>query len=159
MDNEKLEFEHKFLLVRKPLVRADSVYQIEQHYYDDVRVRRIRFDEDPHKDKFYHTVKRNISPGVNFEDEHEISRKEFYKHIQKSETYIAKDRYNYYVGDLKWEIDVFKDIRLIVAEIELPKGDYKYEVPKFIKDLTIMDVTNHKEFSNKRLSRKVGGHY
>jgi CYTH domain-containing protein len=63
------------------------------------------------------------------------------------------------VGDLKWEIDVFKDIRLIVAEIELPKGDYKYEVPKFIKDLTIMDVTNHKEFSNKRLSRKVGGHY
>ena len=32
--NKNLEFERKFLLVRKPLVRADSIYKIEQHYYD-----------------------------------------------------------------------------------------------------------------------------
>ncbi len=159
MKDENLEFERKFLLVRKPLVRADSVYQIEQHYYDDVRIRRIRFDKDPHTDKFYHTIKRTIEVGVNFEDEKEISREEFYRYLQHSESYIAKDRHNYYVGDLKWEIDVFKDINLIIAEVELPEKDYKFEIPNFIKDLMVMEVTKYKYFSNKRLSKKVGGHY
>jgi CYTH domain-containing protein len=159
MKKDNLEFERKFLLVRKPLVRADSIYKIEQHYYDDVRIRRIRFDNDPHKDKFYHTIKRNIKPGVNFEDEKEIQRVEFYKYLQNSKSYIAKDRHNYYIGDLKWEIDVFRDINLIIAEVELPREDYKLEIPNFIKDLMVMEVTEFKDFSNKRLSRKVGGHY
>ncbi len=54
---------------------------------------------------------------------------------------------------------MFKDINLIIAEVELPEKDYKFEIPNFIKDLMVMEVTKYKYFSNKRLSKKVGGHY
>jgi CYTH domain-containing protein len=44
---------------------------------------------------------------------------------------------------------------LIVAEIEIPTIDYTVEMPDFIKDKLLIEVTGLKQFSNKNLSNHV----
>jgi CYTH domain-containing protein len=149
---EKLEFERKFLLLKKPVLKADVVYRVEQHYFGDERIRRK--SEEGKEDIFYHTVKKNLRPGVNSENEKKISRDEYYNFLEKSKSFIIKDRHCYFIGDLKWEIDVFEDISLVVAEVEYPKEDYKLKIPKFIEDVTVMEVTRFREFSNKSIAKK-----
>lgn len=149
---EKLEFERKFLLLKKPVLKADVVARIEQHYFGDERIRRK--SEEGKEDTFYHTVKKNLRPGVNSEDEKKISRNEYYSLLEKSKSFIIKHRHYYFIGELKWEVDVFEDMNLVVAEVEYPKEDYKLKIPNFIEDVTIMEVTKYREFSNKSISRK-----
>jgi hypothetical protein len=62
----KLEFERKFLLLKKPVLKADSIARIEQHYFGDERIRRK--SEEGKSDVFYHTVKKNLRPGVRQRD-------------------------------------------------------------------------------------------
>lgn len=149
---EKLEFERKFLLLKKPVLKADVVYRVENHYFGDERIRRK--SEDGKEDVFYHTIKKNLRPGVNSEIEKVITRDEYYSLLEKSKSFIIKYRHCYFIGPLKWEVDVFEDINLVVAEVECPREDYKLKTPKFIEDVTIMEVTKFKEFSNKNISKK-----
>jgi CYTH domain-containing protein len=44
---------------------------------------------------------------------------------------------------------------LIVAEIEIPKKSFKVNIPDFIKDKLLMEVTDFKQFSNRSLSNKI----
>lgn len=149
---EKLEFERKFLLLKQPVLKADVVYRVEQHYFGDERIRRKSQKGEP--DIFYHTIKKHLRPGVNSENEKKINRDEYYSLLEKSKSFIIKNRHCYFIGDLQWEIDVFEDISLVVAEVEYPKEDYKLKIPKFIEDVTIMEVTKFREFSNKNISKK-----
>lgn len=149
---EKLEFERKYLLLKQPVLKADVVYRVEQHYFGDDRIRRTSTEGEP--DVFYHTVKKNLRPGVNSENEKKISRAEYYNLLEKSKSFIIKYRHCYFIGDLKWEVDVFEDINLVVAEVEYPKEDYKIKIPKFIEDVMVMEVTKFREFSNKNISKK-----
>jgi CYTH domain-containing protein len=149
---EKLEFERKFLLLKQPVLKADVVYRVEQHYFGDDRIRRTSTEGE--NDVFYHTIKKNLRPGVNSENEKKISRSDYYNLLEKSKSFIIKHRHCYFIGDLKWEVDVFEDISLVVAEVEYPKEDYKIKIPKFIEDVMIMEVTNFREFSNKSISKK-----
>ena len=149
---EKLEFERKFLLLKQPVLKADAVYRVEQHYFGDERIRRTSTEGEA--DNFYHTIKKHLRPGVNSENEKKISRSEYYNMLEKSKSFIIKYRHYYFIGDLKWEVDVFEDINLVVAEVEYPKEDYKIKIPKFIEDVMIMEVTKFREFSNKNISKK-----
>lgn len=149
---EKLEFERKFLLLKKPVLKADVVARIEQHYFNDERIRRK--SEEGREDIFYHTIKKNLRPGVNSEDEKIINRDEYYSLLEKSKCFIVKYRHYYFIGDLKWEVDVFEDINLVVAEVEYPREDYRLKIPKFIEDVTVMEVTKFREFSNKNIAKK-----
>jgi CYTH domain-containing protein len=149
---EKLEFERKFLLLKQPVLKADVVYRVEQHYFGDDRIRRTSTKGE--QDAFYHTVKKHLRPGVNSENEKKISRSEYYSMLEKSKSFIIKQRHCYFIGDLKWEVDVFEDMNLVVAEIEYPKEDQKIKIPKFIEDVMIMEVTRFREFSNKNISKK-----
>jgi len=149
---EKLEFERKFLLLKQPVLKADVVYRVEQHYFGDDRIRRTSTEDED--DVFYHTIKKNLRPGVNSENEKIISRSDYYNLLEKSKSFIIKQRHCYFIGDLKWEVDVFEDINLVVAEVEYPKEDYKIKIPKFIEDVMVMEVTKFREFSNKNISKK-----
>ena len=148
----KLEFERKFLLLKKPVLKADSIARIEQHYFGDERIRRK--SEEGKSDVFYHTVKKNLRPGVNSEDEKIINRDDYYSLLEKSKYFIVKHRHYYFIGELKWEVDVFEDMNLVVAEVEYPREDYKLKIPKFVEDVTIMEVTKFREFSNKNIAKK-----
>lgn len=149
---EKLEFERKFLLLKKPVLKADITYRVEQHYFGDDRIRRRSADGE--EDVFYHTIKKSLRPGVNSENERIITRDEYYNLLEKSKVFIVKHRHCYFIGELKWEVDVFEDMNLVVAEVEYPKENYKLKIPKFIEDVTIMEVTRFKEFSNKNIAKK-----
>lgn len=148
----KLEFERKFLLLKKPSLKADKVDMIEQHYTKNERIRRK--SEEGKEDVFYHTIKKNIKPGVNSEDEKKISRDEYYSLLERSKSFIIKQRHHYFIGDLRWEVDVFQGMNLVVAEVEFPRENYELKIPKIIKDVMIMEVTIFKEFSNKNISKK-----
>lgn len=149
---EKLEFERKFLLLKKPVLKADIVYRVEQHYFGDERIRRMSVEGE--EDVFYHTIKKNLRPGVNSENERIITRDEYYNLLERSKVFVIKHRHCYFIGELKWEVDVFEDVNLVVAEVEYPKENYKLKIPKFIEDVTVMEVTKFKEFSNKNIAKK-----
>jgi CYTH domain-containing protein len=93
------------------------------------------------------------------EDEKLITSEEFNEFVNRCKTsqsrYISKERLVYKVGDLKWEVDIFNNgHHLIVAEIEIPTEDYDVNIPDFIKDKLLLEVTGMKQFSNRNLSNK-----
>lgn len=159
----KIEIERKFLLKAIPDKEADEVIEIFQWYYKNTngiweRARSCYSDEKGFY--FNHTIKKNISPGVNQEDERIITSEEFNDFVQKCKNspdskFISKERLVYKHNGLKWEVDVFNNgHHLIVAEIELPSIDFVIDIPKFIKDKLLMEVTGLKQFGNKNLSNK-----
>jgi CYTH domain-containing protein len=108
---------------------------------------------------FVHTIKKNIAPGINEEDEKLITSDEFNQFVERCKSsqskYISKERLVYPDGDLKWEVDVFNNgHHLIVAEIEVPSMEYEVQIPKFISDKLLMEVTGMKQFGNRNLSNK-----
>lgn len=160
----KIEIEKKFLLKSKPDKEPDEKIKIYQWYYKNShgiweRVRKCVSNKN--NIYFIHTVKKNISRGVNLEDEKAISRDEYFDFInrcikfQKKSRFISKERWIYKQNDLKWEIDVFQDNDLIIAEIEIPKKNYKFKTPDFIKNKILIEVTGLKQFSNKNLSDPI----
>jgi CYTH domain-containing protein len=44
---------------------------------------------------------------------------------------------------------------LIVAEIEIPTKNHKVNIPNFISDKLLLEVTGLKQFSNRNLSNKI----
>lgn len=161
----KLEIERKFLLKSVPNLLADQVVEIEQFYFKNdsgIWERARSWSPNNSKKKYIHTIKKTVSKGVNIEDEHDLTKKEFnlfkdkcYKTINESK-YIKKIRHIYKDGHLKWEIDDFNySCNLIIAEIEIPTKDYQVVIPDFLKDLILLEVTGLKPFSNRSLASKI----
>jgi CYTH domain-containing protein len=158
-----LEIERKFLLKRKPSIEEDDVLKITQHYCKkdgiEFRIRKTATYKGFQLNHLYHkTIKKFISDGIYEETENIISKEE-YENYKKdfAGTSITKTRYIYKFGDLKWEVDVF-DFGLVVAEIELPSMEHPLELPGYIAKELIMEVTKHREFTNKNLAEIVQEH-
>ena len=151
----KLEFERKFLLLKKPVLKADSIERIEQHYFGDDRIRRKSIEGE--EDTFYHTIKKNLKPGVNSEDERKITRDEYYELLERSKYFVLKNRHYYYIGSFCWEIDVFQNANLVIAEIECPSEEElnNIKIPKFLDKLILKEITSIKEFSSKNIAKKL----
>ena len=162
----QIEIERKFLLKSLPpnITPKDSIL-IEQLYIKRDNIwERVRSWESTKtgKKKWIHTVKTNMGKGINMEDEKLITEEEFndfksncLKKGNESRQ-INKIRHIFPEGKLYWEVDEFKSgYKLIVAEIEIPQKDYKVEIPKYISDLILLEVTGLKQFSNRNLSLKI----
>lgn len=167
MDNVKdgLEIERKFLLNQLPYVPNgyNEVLSIQQHYFINSEGiwERIRCSSatktPPPNTTLTHTIKHFISEGIHREIEREITDDEWneyiriYENTSKSRV-LSKTRHIFKVGDLKWEIDTFPLKSLVIAEVELPSEDYNLELPDFIKENLVMEVTKFKEFSSLSLA-------
>ena len=161
----KLEIERKFLLKSLPKINPLQSVDIDQYYFKNSssiweRARTWKTSDD--EIKYIHTVKKNVSKGVNIEDEYEMSENDYLQFIQKCNSkdveskFIKKTRYIYPDGLLKWEVDLFHgDYKLIIAEIEIPKKTYKLVLPEFIKEVSLLEVTGLKQFNNRSLSLKI----
>lgn len=161
------EVERKFLLKDLPELKYEKIYLIHQYYLDNTEgyADRVRKTDDGNKCKYTRTKKRFISSQkVNEEIESDISKSEFLELKKKSHSIIVK--YRHIFTDPKnnrWEIDKFENVNLIIGEIESVTDDEHLEdvmlnmksqlIPKFIADNLIMEVTDFKPFSNKRLSK------
>lgn len=165
-----LEIEHKYLLKALPDKKPKESIEINQWYRKNSKgiwERARSCYSDKKGFYFIHTVKTSVKEGVNMEDEYFMTAEEFNKFVKKCKKsseakYISKDRliYDHPEDNLKWEVDVFNNgHHLIVAELELPSEDYKVNIPKFIEDKLLMDVTGMKQFSNRSLSNMVKTHF
>jgi CYTH domain-containing protein len=157
-----IEIERKFLLKAIPSKAPSETIQILQWYLknsDGIWERARSCYSEVKGFYFVHTIKKNIAPGINEEDEKLITSDEFNQFVERCKSsqskYISKERLVYPDGDLKWEVDVFNNgHHLIVAEIEIPSIDYDVQIPKFISDKLLMEVTGMKQFGNRNLSNK-----
>jgi len=160
-----LEIERKFLLKAMPEREPDEIVQIEQWYVKNKKgiwERARTWNSNVSGQNWIHTIKKSVSKGVNIEDEKALTKDEFLKFTKnclepKSESrYITKERYIYKDGDLKWEIDKFDNgYHLIIAEIEIPKKNFKVQIPEYIKQVLLIEVTGMKQFNNRNLSIKI----
>jgi len=155
-----LEIERKYLLKRIPNISWTRMIEIKQYYLQDgTRIRSSFLKEVGSGDFEYVKCKKTLlskNPKVYDEQENIISKEEFDKLLGKAKTGLMKTRLIKKVsGGLKWEVDVYEDFDLIVAEIEIPSKKYIVSVPKFIKDVLVMEVTEFSQFSNRNLSDKI----
>lgn len=160
----KLEIERKFLLKSMPDIEPSEIIKIDQYYLKNsngVWERARSWNSNTNGVKYIHTIKKSISKGVNLEDEYFMTESEF-KSFKKScleskdSKFLSKERWIYPNGDLLWEVDKFiNNHYLIIAEIEIPTKRFKIDIPNFISDKLLLEVTDFKQFSNRSLSNKI----
>jgi CYTH domain-containing protein len=161
----KLEIERKFLLKSLPSIKPTEIINIQQYYYKNdsgIWERARTWNSNLNGLKYIHTIKKSVSKGVNLEDEHEMTEEEFLSFKDKcfdsdnDSKFLIKERWIYPDSELIWEVDIFKgDLNIVIAEVETPTKDYKVSIPKFISDKLLLEVTEHKQFSNRSLSSKI----
>lgn len=161
-----IEIERKFLLRQLPNCKWDDVLIIDQFYHKNAKNywdRYRKLESKITKDIAYqHTIKTTISKGVNREDECFLTQENFEKNVSESFSsnrpakYLSKIRHVVKDGDLKWEVDQFlNSTGLIIAEIEIPTLEYPLELPNFIRENLIMEVTDSKQFSNRSIAKQI----
>ena len=151
-----------------------EVQNISQYYYlvDGVWKRIRKIDSNIFGTMYLHTVK-TYKDGITYEEESDYSYEEFIslmKEINSDKyqcTMISKTRYIFNTGvdadfdnerkNIKWEVDVF-NFNLIIAEIEIPDINYIIDIPDYIKEKMIYEVTGISEFSNRSLSEPALTH-
>jgi len=158
-----IETERKWILRKDPKIiqMPDANYHIYQKYgIDGWRYREqsevssfsIRNGIDTfHPPVYYKTKKTPVGKGANEEEEYVITKEEF-DECGPVKSSISKFRRVYKIGELKFEVDVFEGIHLVILEVELRSLEQKFDMPDFLQKLIIYEVTGIKEFNNSSLS-------
>jgi CHAD domain-containing protein/CYTH domain-containing protein len=153
-----VERERKFLLRGLPEeARGGEVQEIEQGWLPGDRLReRLRRTRDGAGERFYRTVK--LGTGVErIELEEETSPELFAALWPLTEgCRITKRRYRVPVGALVWEVDEFRDRKLVLAEVELPRPDTPMEIPAWVSPLLEREVTGDPAYLNLTLATTPG---
>lgn len=161
----KLEIERKFLLKSLPSINPTEIIKIEQYYHKNdsgVWERARSWNSNVNGMKYIHTVKKSVSKGVNLEDEYFMTKEEFNSfketcfNSKNDSKFLTKERWIYPDNELLWEVDLFKgDMNIIIAEVEIPTKRYKVNIPQFIAEKLLLEVTEFKQFSNRSLSNLI----
>ena len=61
---------------------------------------------------------------------------------------VVKTRYRVADGILTWEIDVYRDYDLVLAEVELPSTDTASPIPAWLSGWVLGEVTDDPRFTN-----------
>lgn len=157
-----IEIERKFLIkmpAQNILQTHGKSKSITQTYLTPIanetaRVRKIIEGEAV---SYVKTVKRRISDLSHFEDEHEISYKEYTNELKNRDTTkkaIEKTRYYINFADHVLEIDVYPFwTDRAILEIELASEDEAFEIPEYIK--VIKEVTGDGRYKNTNLAKEI----
>ena len=159
----KLEIEKKFIVKGLPNKPLYDVVKIEQFYWKNsagIWERARIWDSSKDGKKWIHTIKTPAGKGANIEEEHDLTELEFTAFVERSKRdegkHLSKVR-NIYIDEnrMKWEVDVFNEVHLIIAEVELPKKNFSLKIPRFMKQIILLEVTNLKQFGNRSLANKL----
>jgi adenylate cyclase len=163
------EIERRYLLDRLPPLPPDAeATVIEQGYLPEAadeqaptcdadggpRRGRLRRRRDASgREHFTHTVKAGAGL-VRQEWERTIDRAAFEAAWPRtSGRRLAKTRHTVAGPDgLRWEIDVFDDMPLVLAEVELPAEDAEPRIPDWLRDRIVREVTDEPAYTNARLA-------
>ncbi|MBW2464278.1 MAG: CHAD domain-containing protein [Deltaproteobacteria bacterium] len=150
-----VEIERKFLLRYVPDEALEHRGKtIEQGWLPGNRLReRLRRIDGPSGTKYVRTVK--TGEGIErFELEEETSSELFRALWPLTEgCRVEKRRYDVPDGDLVWEIDEFTDRELFLAEVELPTRDTEAEIPGWLADAIVEEVTGDPDYVNLNLAK------
>lgn len=118
--------------------------------FPEGRLRRIV--EPSGAERFFHTVKSG-SGIVRMETEREISRAQFEAAWAATDgRRLAKTRHRVHIDGLVWEIDVFRDLPLVMVEVELASETQAFTMPSWIATLVVKEVTEDARYRNAALA-------
>ncbi len=150
------EIERKYLLATAPPeLREKTASRLEQGYVPGgsiiERVRR-KVDATGNK-KHFRTVK--LGRGIErIEIEEEITAELFTALFALTKgRRVRKKRYAIVEGAYTWEIDVFTDRNLVLAEVELPSADIQPELPAWLEPYVVREVTDEDTYVNVNLAQ------
>ena len=148
------EIEHKYLVVSDEFKHlANEQHRIIQGYVsrDKERTVRIRIIDNDAK----LTIKGKTDFDTRNEYEYDIPVNDAEEMLESlcEKPVISKVRYIVEFSGNRWEIDEFSGnlAGLVMAEIEIPYSEYKYDIPPFIGK----NVTTDSRYYNSNLSDKV----
>jgi adenylate cyclase len=150
--SDSVEIERRFLvdLDKLPKLKNFEFKEIHQAYVPCVGlVVRIRTSDE----NAYLTLKGPKKGASSDEFEYEIPFKHAQKLIRKyCNLKLSKRRYVIPHGDLKIELDVFKENLkgLVIAEIELPNENHQFEIPEWFG----LEITHDHEYANIKLAER-----
>ena len=150
------EIEHKYLLLRLPGIEADAPYvDIEQGYLPGdklvERIRRVRYVDGG--EKWFRTIKSGTGLArVEIEEEADAHVGRALWRLTEGHR-LRKRRYSISEASLLWEIDEFPDHHLVLAELEVPSADTKFELPSWLSDVLDREVTDDEAYSNFSLAK------
>jgi CHAD domain-containing protein/CYTH domain-containing protein len=152
----EVEIERKYLLTAAPPTALDlPAFDIVQGWLPGVRLKeRLRRTRDAEgTERHYRTIK--FGSGVKRTEIEEETTPELFKLLWRATKgrRVRKFRHVVPAGELKWEIDVFRDHDLVIAEIELPAEDAPVEFPDWLRPYLVREVTGDPAYSNSNLAR------
>ncbi len=174
--SKEIEIERKFVLKRLPhLIKGASIIgrAITQYYIEDEdepeKTFRVRLTSYKNKNTYVRTIKTPIKNSDSIgqhEDETEITEFDFNQCVQHANKRITKVRYVITIEGNKWEFDCFRDLDLIMCELEMiaktedvveevEKKLFDVKVPDSIKEVLIKEVTGNRDYSNRSLAIKI----
>lgn len=165
---EPVEIERKYLLRAAPPVPGGAeVWRIEQGYFTDPianaidaadgmadgRIRRVTLPDG--QTLCTHTVKRGEGL-VRAEAERSIDPETFRRHWPRtSGRRLAKTRHRVREGGHLWEIDVFDEIDLALAEVELDDAGQVVRIPAWLEPWIVREVTDEPAFTNAAIASRI----
>lgn len=146
------EIERKFLVNDLSVIENCVFDDIKQAYLfnENQKSLRIRIKNE----KAFLTIKGQISGFSRNEFEYEVPKEEAVEMIEEFQLKVLeKRRYYFSANPFIWEIDVFLGglAGIVVAEIELPSEETKFELPSWIGE----EVTFDKKYLNAELIKRL----
>ncbi len=151
-----VEIERKYLLNGVPdEVAGRVVHQIRQGWLPGKilreRLRAVRAGDGP--ERFFRTVKGGVGLSrIELEEEADAALFRRLWPLTRGRR-VVKDRIPIPAGDFVWEIDVFRDRALVLAEVELPSPEVEPAVPPWLAGHVVRDVTGDPRYANSNLAR------
>jgi len=150
-----IEIERKYLLRAVPALPPDAVRLVMEQGYLPGRVitERLRRTADGDVVRHHRTVKggRGIA-RIELEEECDAALFAALWPLTVGRR-LTKVRYRVPHGALVWEIDVFTDRELVLAEVELPAVDAAVAIPAWLTPVLDREVTGESAYVNAALAR------
>lgn len=151
------EIERKYLLKRMPAIRGlenVELLEIDQGYIPGERLaERVRRTRRGSEVKYYRTVK--LGKGISRTELEEETTERIFRRLWPLThgRRVRKRRYRIKDGGFTWEVDRFRDRRLVLCEVELPTEDTHAEPPRWLRREIVRDVTGEDEYTNINLAK------
>jgi CHAD domain-containing protein/CYTH domain-containing protein len=151
------EIERKYLLKRMPAIRSlegVELLEIDQGYIPGDRLaERVRRTRRGDVVTYYRTVK--LGKGISRTEVEEETTERIFRRLWPLTRgkRVRKRRYRIEDGGFTWEVDRFRDRRLVLCEVELPTEDTHAEPPRWLRREIVRDVTGEDEFANINLAK------
>ncbi|MEE2787925.1 MAG: CHAD domain-containing protein [Myxococcota bacterium] len=150
-----LEIERKYLLSAvPPRTRSAPKKNLRQGYLPGKKlIERVRAIEFGREKTFVRTVK--LGSGAQRIEVEEPTTPTIFNALWALTEGCRVEKVRYLIpdGDLTWEVDVFSDRDLVLAEIELPNANQTVEFPHWLANYVVREVTDDGTFTNRALAR------